>query len=120
MELTDKDFQCFKDEANHWIRFFGLLDWRVDYSFEKLNGCYAEIRSNFQGKCATIALDRFPEEELSTDQIRKSAFHEVCELLLRELCNVALNDEIPYEEREKLTEIAAHGVIRRLENTVFE
>lgn len=120
MELTDKDFQCFKDEANFWINKFGLLDWRVDYVFEKLTDGYAECRTHWNGKCAVLALDRYPTEEVSTDQIRKSAFHEVCELLLEDMRMVALNDALSFDERRSLLNCAAHGVIRRLENSVFK
>lgn len=121
MELTDKDFQCFKDECQYWINRFGLLDWRVDYTFELLkDDCYARYAGNWEGKTATLTLNKLAFQEVSTDQIRKSAFHEVCELLLLELRNIALDEEIPFEERKWLTTCAAHGVIRRLENSVFK
>lgn len=120
VELKEHDFQVFKDEADFWIKEFGLFDWSITYAFEELEDCYAECRINWQGKCAELALHKWPHKERSKQDIRKSAFHEVCELLLTDLEYHTVNDAIPQEERERLTEMARHGVIRRLENSIFK
>lgn len=121
VELTEKDFQIFKDEADYWIKEFGLLDWRVSYVFEKIdNDFYAECRTYWYGRSAILVLNKWMDEQIEEYQIRKTAFHEVCELLLEEMRKFALNKSIAAEEHEDMINGAAHGVIRRLENSVFK
>lgn len=120
VELKDQDFQIFKDEAQYWIDQFGLLDWRIGFAFEKIDGFYAESRTYWYGRTATLVLNKWQDEPIETEQIRKSAFHEVCEVLLTEMRNIALNKSIASEEHEDMFIGAAHGVIRRLENSVFK
>lgn len=120
VELKEQDFQLFKDEADFWIKEFGLHDWSVTYLFEELDDAWAECRINWLGRVSTLVLNKWPSHERAKQEIRKSAFHEVCELLLTDLEYHTVNDAIPQEERERLTEMARHGVIRRLENSVFK
>lgn len=121
VELTENDFNIFKSEAEYWLNQFGLKDWRVDYAFEKLDEeNRAECRYHWHGKTACLALNKWPSDSLSQGQIEESAFHEVCELLLIEMRRIALDEHIPFEEREGLTDCACHSVIRRLENSVFK
>lgn len=121
VELTERDFQIFKDEARFWIDKFGLLDWRIGFEFKKLDdNTYAQCDSQQLGKWAYLILNKWQSEQISEYQIRQSAFHEVCEVLLQELRRIALNEAIPFDERSILTDSAAHGVIRRLENSVFK
>lgn len=121
VELTERDFEIFKDEAQYWIDKFGLLDWRIDFDFAKLDDDRsAQLDYMWKGKCCCICLNKWPLKRYSEEEIKQSAFHEVCELLLVELRRTALDEEIPYEERAGLTDAAAHGVIRRLENSVFK
>lgn len=120
MELKESDFEEFKKEAKRWIDLFGLKDWKVEYAFSELEDAYAQYSLQWQGKIALITLNKYPAKE-SSDYInvKRTAFHEVCELLLADMEYIALDEEIPYSERKGLTEAARHGVIRRLENSVF-
>lgn len=120
VELTGKDFELFKKEAQYWIDAFGLKDWRIYYAFERIEDAYATCSYHWHGKIATLTLDKWPSETRTDEEIRRSAFHEVCELLLVEMRQFALDEVIPHEERKGLTDSAAHGVIRRLENSVFK
>lgn len=121
VELKERDFQIFKDEAQYWIDQFGLLDWRIEFEFKKLdNDTYAQCDSQLLGRWAYLILNKWQTEQISEYQIRQSAFHEVCELLLQELRRTALNETIPFDERMILTDAAAHSVIRRMENSVFK
>lgn len=121
VELNEQDFQIFKDEAKYWIDKFGLKDWRIGFEFKKHdNDAYAQCDSQLLGRWAYLILNKWQDEKPSFIQIKKSAFHEVCEVLFQELRRTALNENIPYDERVILTDAAAHGVIRRLENSVFK
>lgn len=118
-QLTEDDFEIFKEEACKWIDFFGLKDWVVYYSFEHLDDCRAQCMANWSAKACSLTLGKFPERELTENEIRRHAFHEVCELLVSDFEFMALNEDVPLEERKRLTEVARHGLIRRLENSVF-
>lgn len=119
-QLTEKDFTIFKEEAQKWIDTFGLKDWEVTFDFSPLENSSAECRVNWHAKAALLTLGQFPRWEVTQDDVRRSAFHEVCELLLSDMEFTALNDEILHAERKLLTEVARHAVIRRLENSIFE
>lgn len=92
----------------------------VNFAFEHLESSRAECLVNWTGKSCTIVLGKFPKDDMEIDDVRKSAFHEVCELLLTDMEFTALDEAIPHDERKVLTEVARHGVIRRLENSVFK
>lgn len=120
IQLTEKQFEIFKEECQRWIQLFGLKDWEIFFRFEETEDLNrAECRINWLGKVCNLVLSPWHSEERSEGEIRKYAFHEVCELLFAEMEKIALDEEIPYEERIGLTESARHGVIRRLENPVF-
>lgn len=120
VELSDAQFLVFKNEAQKWINLFGLKDWEIFFRFEGTEEFNrAECRINWSGKVCSLVLGRWQTEEHSDNEIRKCAFHEACELLLAEMERISLDEEIPYAERKGLTEAARHGVIRRLENSVF-
>ncbi len=120
IELSDAQFLVFKDEARKWINLFGLKDWEIFFRLEETEEFNrAECHINWSGKVCNLVLGRWQTEERSDSELRKIAFHEVCELLLAEMERISLDEEIPYAERKGLAEAARHGVIRRLENSVF-
>lgn len=119
-QLTEGDFALFKAEAEKWIALFGLKDWAVTFDFSPLENSRAECCVNWHAKAALITLGQFPRGEVTQDDVRRFAFHEVCELLLSDMEFTALNEEIPHAERKLMTEVARHAVIRRLENSVFK
>lgn len=119
-QLTEDDFAIFKAEAEKWIALFGLKDWNVTFDFSPLENSSAECLVNWHAKAGLITLGQFPRGEVTQDDVRRSAFHEVCELLLSDMEFTALNEEIPHAERKTMTEVARHAVIRRLENSVFK
>ena len=118
IKTTKKQFEIFKIEAERWIRQLGLTEWEVYYSHCKL-GLKAQCKYNLIGRNATISLsteyiDDSIDYDLESD-IKRSAFHEVCELLLGPLESMvvqryALGADDVREE--------THRIIRRLENFV--
>ncbi|KKM57112.1 hypothetical protein LCGC14_1550870 [marine sediment metagenome] len=119
IKTTRKHFDLFKIEVKKWIQNFGLTDWNVYYSHIKLN-LKAQCKYDLVGRVATLSLsteyiDDTIEYNIEQD-IKMSAFHEVCELLLGPLESMvdqryALGIDDVEEER--------HRIIRRLENFVF-
>lgn len=118
VETTDKDFEIFKDECEKWIQYFGLLGWSVLYSHEKIGKeSMADIIFNVFNRAAVIRLNiERPESEYTGDSIRKSAFHEVCELFLGRLTYMAETRFLADGGVEEET----HNIIRTLENKIFK
>lgn len=120
IQLSEKDFIVFQEEAKKWIEFWGLKDWEVFFKFEHCESLdRAQCWINWRGRICTLVLAKFQPEERTECDIRKMAFHESCELLLHDMEAIALDEEIPHEERKGLTESYRHAVIRRLENSIF-
>ena len=118
MKTTAKDFALFKKECEKWIDFFGLTNWRVVYCREQYEeDAHAWFSTNSEGMVATIALcPDWKHEEVTTEQIKKSAFHEVCEMMFSHLQDLAQSrywDPVEYQTER-------HAIIRRLENSVFK
>jgi hypothetical protein len=115
---TKRDFDYFCKRSRFWIKYFGLLDWDVDYDFDKEKGDHvAYCVSNLEGKAATIGFCRdWDETKPTKKQLDLAAFHEVCELLLSPL-NILSKERFITESR---VDEARHSIIRRLENTLLE
>ncbi len=121
-ELEQRHFDIFKDEARKWLAYWGLTEWEVFFVFEpNTDGSRARCYTKHLDKICHLALNTRPDlcEPPSETSIRKSAFHEVLELLLSSLTFIALDEEIPHDEREGLTESETHAVIRRMEKAMF-
>ena len=122
-KISDKDrFRIFVDECEYWLEKFNLKSWTMayefsdDYSEDWENDSLAMLRWNTGARRATIWLnENWPEDEISCFQIRRSAFHEVFELLLADLVSIA-RDRFVFE---KAIESEIHRIVRTLENVVF-
>ena len=111
----------FKKEAQKWLDYFGMKDWSIYYAQEKLDGIRAQCSFNCVGGVATLILNTSWDEKddsfVTNKIVKRTAFHEVCELLLGRLNNMASQrfnlDEMSVEEE-------IHRIIRILENSVWE
>ena len=111
-ELTDKDLEIFKKECLKWIDIFGLRGWRIKYTLTEKEGIYGSCSTNLTGKTATITLAKFMDKnDYSIDRIKKTAYHEVCELLLARINALA---DYRHTTRDELTE-EIHNIIRTME-----
>jgi hypothetical protein len=116
---TSKHFKIFKKEAELWISRFGLLNWRVVYEHEKMDPnerFLATCASDIPARLATIALNTdWDPEKVTVYQLKRTAFHEVMELLLSRISYLGecrfLQDEEISEER--------HDLIRKFENYFY-
>ena len=121
VELQQRDFEVFVEESKYWLDFFGIKDWSINFRFKELHeGFRAECKVNWSGRICYLCLSTTHKEKPSDLEIRKSAFHEVLELLLIDLEYTLLDEKIPTEERKYLAEVQRHSLIRRFENTVFK
>lgn len=117
VETTELDFAAFKASVEYWLDRFGLKDWKVGFSWEKLSGDLAGCSMNLVNRSALFKyttetnLPVYPGE-LDPDL---QGFHEVCELLtgrLRMLATVKLAHDDDLDE-------ATHEIIRTLENVFY-
>jgi len=114
MKTTKKDFEIFKKEFLKWFNVFGLKDWKIYFFHDQIDETsYANITYNVAGRVATVRFNL--EHNGRYNNIKETAFHEVCELLLGKLVAVA---EYRYVTENEITE-ATHDIIRRLEKVIF-
>lgn len=114
-KTTKKDFAEFKGEVGYWKLYFGLLNWEVECCHADAEGSRARCWVDIPGRMATLELALSWNETPQKNSIKLSAFHEICELLLRDLSGMC---EAFYSKR--LVDQKTHDVIRRLENTIFK
>lgn len=114
---TTEDFNIFQLEAVKWLGYFGLKGWRIFWKHEKLDADFAQVRYNILARNAVFVLNtEFDTCDYSEDQIRSSAFHEVCELLLVRLSDMGKMRFITEVEIDE----EVHNLIRIFENTIFK
>ena len=117
-KTTKKHFELFQKECNKWIEYFGLKQWRVFYEHDYVDDAYGSINAHHPGKVVTITLSKSWEETKPNNKyIKRTAFHEICELLISPLERLA-KSRFGVLEEEIQEEI--HNIIRTLENTVWK
>jgi len=118
VKTTKTHFDIFKRECRYWIRRFGLGDWCVEFFHEQWEGeNMAGCAANLSGAVASLCLYRdWKDIAVTNSEIKRIAFHEVCELLVVRLEILA---GARFVTKNEIIE-ARHGIIRRLENAFYE
>ena len=115
-KVTKKDFEVFKAEAQKWVKAFGLFGWEIHYDYDEDNDCRASCTSNKEAMLSIIALSReWPAYKPKRTELKKIAFHEVCELLLAKFRLLAEDRYVNENELES----ERHAIIRVLEHLIF-
>jgi hypothetical protein len=120
LKTTKKQFEIFKEECEKWIDYFGLKNWQVEYEHVEIERGRAQACFNCVGGVAVLSLDIDWDESsdfVNDKNVRKSAFHEVCELLFGRI-NDMVGQRWGLIEEDVEEEI--HRLIRTLENVVFK
>lgn len=118
MKVKEKEFEFFRGEVAHWSGYFGLYewDWRVILGGEDEEEALAWVRAEEESGIAVVFLaKKWGMDPITPKNLSKSAFHEVCEVMLAELDWLSRKCV-----RDGKVTAAVHRVIRRLENKVFE
>ena len=117
---TEEHFEAFQDEARKWIAYFGLSEWEIVFRHREVDG-RAMCDAHSEGHIAVLTLSSEWKtvEEPDEAGVRKSGFHEVCELLLMDDWFAATNTDLTPEQRERQLEKERHRIIRRLENSLY-
>jgi hypothetical protein len=115
MKTTRKDFEAFKAEFLRWQKRLGLLDWRTCFAHDDVQGAYAEIVANKEGRVSTVffttKVDDKNGAKIGYNPVAAGR-HEALELLLAEMKQIARARNFT----EDGLDAASHAVIRRLEN----
>lgn len=112
-KLTKAQFDFYQKNANEFIEKLGLKEYKVYYCFEGVKDGYGQCAVDHDGGMAIIWLankwDGFVKP--TKENLREVACHEVLELLLSRLYDMALTDGVD----EKYAAEERHRLIRRLE-----
>ena len=116
---TEKDFNLFKKESMRWVGIFGLINWEIIFNKDPAEHNLAECTTIQSAKIATLSLQEDwsdCDQKKDTYTIKKTAFHEVCELLLSKFNALAHDRHCRAEEIEE----ERHNIIKVLENVLFD
>ena len=120
-KTTKVQFELFKKECEFWIDHFGLKGWHVEYIHQNHDDGRACCGWKISGRIANITLstewEDWRKEPITENDIKRSAFHEVCELLLSRLSMMAKNRIANHDD---VVDEEVHNIIRTLENTIFK
>jgi len=116
MQTTERHFAIFKTEVLKWLDILGLKNWEVSirhHEVDEESRATCEAQSGAQ--MATISLSTDWDIKPNSENIKKTAFHEVLELFLEHFDTLARERVILPRE----IEVARHSIIRTLENVLF-
>ncbi len=117
-KTNKRHYNLFCNEVRKFIDIFGLVGWEVNFEHKRyLSTELAVCITDQQGRTCTISLSPTWVGLKPTDlEVRKSAFHEVCELLLSRL-NTFAKDRFVQESQ---IDEESHNIIRILERVLWE
>jgi len=114
-KITIEHFEIFKKEIYKWIDIFGLKNWEISIKHKKLpSEDRAETITRVVDRIASIVLNEQWLIEPTENNIKKTAFHEICEVLLARI-DFCMVDAVRRDEQHE----ARHELIRILENILF-
>jgi len=115
-KTTKKDFAEFKAECNRWIEYFGLIGWEVSYQIDTDNSCRGSCMADLDSGIVILGFGNEFAQTPDRFEIKRVAFHEVCELLLSPMRILGQSRYISEEEMGS----QRHCVINILQNTIFK
>ena len=123
-KTTAKDFKVFKKEALYWIDKLHLREWDIEF-FHRENRNSDLANSLAWNVCAStakgarIGLSKdWGDVKPTRNQVAKTAFHEIIEILLGDLYYEATWDACP--SQTDTFERIRHAIVRRLEWALWE
>jgi len=117
---TKEQFELFKSECKKWIKELGLIGWDVSFKHDgekNDRGWLGWCSTNCVGRSATIGLCKdWKGVEIDDYQVKRTAFHEVCELLMSRFDTIARTRIIGPDEIDE----ERHNIIRIMENMIWD
>jgi len=112
-----KKIDVFVKECNRWQRYFSLGNWMFEYTNDKDEPAVCgSTDASVRDKHALINLNSALGIKFDIRRVKETAFHEVCEVLLTPLRQMALGQ---YPANEHTVDEACHEIIQRLTNTIY-
>lgn len=111
MITSADDLKVFIDYCKKYLDLFNLSDWKVDYSHKNEKNAYASCDMDVDTRLATINLSinlgtlLIEPGQTVNDILNEFAFHEVCHILLADICEYSSSSSIHKDE---------HSLINRL------
>ena len=107
----------FVAEVKYWVNKFGLTEWELRFELQEDNENEAFLIHDVETGDATFVLsNQWELKNFSEKAIRLAAFHEVQELILVPLREMAEDRNFNDKDYTKET----HRIIRRFENSIFK
>ena len=103
------DFEKFQRYFKEYQRLFGLMDYKIYFKHESLDGCFADITVEQADMVGTVRFNSTPDKQYLN--VRGSAKHEAIHLLLWRLEDRASSRYIQAKELYETVE----GLVRKLE-----
>lgn len=120
-KVTKAQFGQFKRTSEKWLKLFGLSNWEVYFNWEAMDeGTMATAHYDMPNKvafltfCKTWDINDIP---LTPEEIKATAFHEVCHILFADLHLLA---ESRYVQNGTVFDEKIHDIIKRLQNFAVE
>jgi len=115
---TENQFKMFVKESRKWINIFNLNNWEFDFIHIRMENAIAKTVTNSVACSALVQLNTVWESDtqISTYEIKKTAFHEICEVLLARLKYLAEERFLAINE----VDTEAHNIIHILEHVIFD
>lgn len=112
-KTTRHHFDVFVKECTRVAKIFGLMNWDLDITWEKLPGTQlAQCSTSAVGQNATISLSAIwnSDKPLNDKMVRLVAFHEVMEMFLSGMSHLNSGTEMDSE---------VHRVINTMQNVIY-
>lgn len=113
MKTTQKDFKEFIKWVEYYIEKFQLDEWDIYFKFKNIDSV-ASVTIKHLGRTALFTLDKDTDSELIFD-IKETARHEVCHLIISEL-DVCTANYITEDEHKLANEKLTVKLTRLLED----
>lgn len=113
MKTTKKHFDYFVQECKKRVNDFGLFSWDVVYYHERLDGKLAQCRTGIPDAQAYISLstDWRGFNQITKEDLRFTAAHEVCHLLVARLNLIGSSRFCSESEMEEADEQIANNLV---------
>lgn len=117
MKTTKDHFEKFTRAVKFYQNLLGLNDWRIVTTHRKItemDNANAMYFLSFDDRAADLVLNTTHDAGDDIERaLWRTACHEVCEILLAPLADLAFRDAAPHTVRE-----LKHAIVRTLENVL--
>lgn len=114
--ITKRQYEIYIKEVNKWIDIFGLKDWEVFFMLKPNDDTRSSIGFTVGDNICEFILNEYWSDKPTTYLLKKTAFHEVVELLFGNFRHLAYSRFITEDQ----IDAASHALIRTFENVVFD